>query len=51
MNTIKLQTPLSLGHAQAGLTVVLAHQIFKVEQGAVMGIIGRNDAGKSTFLR
>ena len=39
---IELQKPLSLGHVQASLAAALAHRAFKVEQGDVVGVIGRN---------
>ena len=48
---INLQKPLSLGHGQTRLAASLAQRVFKVEQGDVVGIIGRNGADKSTFLK
>ena len=51
LKDINLQKPLSLGHGQASLAAALAHRVFKVEQGDVVGIIGRNGAGKSTLLK
>ena len=44
LKDINLQKPLSLGHGQTSLAAVLAHRVFKVEQGDVVGIIGRNAA-------
>ena len=51
LKDINLQKPLSLGHDQTSLVATLAHRVFKVEQGDVVGIIGRNGAGKSTLLK
>ena len=51
LKDINLQKPLSLGHGQTSLAAALAHRVFKVEQGDVVGIIGRNGAGKSTLLK
>ena len=47
LKDINLQKPLSLGHGQTSLAAALAHRVFKVEQGDVVGIIGRNGAGKA----
>lgn len=44
LKDINLQKPLSLGHGQTSLAAALAHRVFKVEQGDVVGIIGRNAA-------
>ncbi|MCI6438436.1 hypothetical protein [Fibrobacter sp.] len=44
MTAIELQKPSSLGHGQTSLAAALAHRVFKVEQGDVVGIIGRNGA-------
>ena len=44
LKDINLQKPLSLGHGQTSLAAALAHRVFKVEQGDVVGIIGRNGA-------
>ena len=44
MTAIESQKPSSLGHVQASLAVTFAHRVFKVEQGDVVGIIGRNGA-------
>ena len=40
LKDINLQKPLSLGHGQTSLAAALAHRVFKVEQGDVVGIIG-----------
>ena len=44
LKDINLQNPSSLGHGQTSLAAALAHRVFKVEQGDVVGIIGRNGA-------
>nr|WP_290991340.1 hypothetical protein [Fibrobacter sp.] len=44
LKDINLQNPSSLGHGQTSLAAALAHRVFKVEQGDVVGIIGRNAA-------
>ena len=49
LKDINLQKPLSLGHDQTSMVATLAQRVFKVEQGDVVGIIGRNGAGKSNL--